>query len=168
MPIACLGPLEPLFDAPAGGVVGFLVFAFLLLRDREEQSGCELQVQRLGGEGVFRGMLIDGNVESKFTKDEMLTNVMVYWVTGTPTSAARLYYELRHPLPGSTRPAGRVEVPTGCAAFPKEISYTPRAWLEAAFNLTHHTVMPRGGHFAALEEPELLTEDIRTFFRTVR
>lgn len=111
---------------------------------------------------------VNGDVESKFTKDELLTNITVYWVTGTPTSAARLYYELRHPPAGSTPTGGRIEVPTGCAAFPKEISYTPRQWLEAAYNLTHHTVMPRGGHFAALEEPELLTEDIRVFFRTVR
>lgn len=108
---------------------------------------------------------VNGDVESKFTKDELLTNVTVYWVTETPTSAARLYYELRHPgFPA----AGRVEVPTGCAAFPKEISFTPRRWLEAAYNLTHFTIMPRGGHFAALEEPELLIDDVRAFFRTVR
>lgn len=108
---------------------------------------------------------VNGDVESKFTKDELLTNVTVYWVTGTPTSAARLYYELRHPgFPA----AGRVEVPTGCAAFPKEISFTPRRWLEAAYNLTHFTIMPRGGHFAALEEPALLIDDVRAFFRTVR
>ena len=108
---------------------------------------------------------VNGDVESKFTKDELLTNVTVYWVTETPTSAARLYYELRHPR----RPAaGRVDVPTGCAAFPKEISFTPRRWLEAAYNLTHFTIMPRGGHFAALEEPELLIDDVRAFFRTVR
>ena len=109
---------------------------------------------------------VNGDVESKFTKDEMLTNVMVYWVTQTPTSAARLYYEVRHP-PGGLR-GGAGDAPLACAAFPKEISFTPRRWLEAQFNLTHHTIMPRGGHFAALEEPELLLEDIRTFFRTVR
>lgn len=108
---------------------------------------------------------VNGDVESKFTKDELLTNITVYWVTETPTSAARLYYELRHPgFPA----AGRVEVPTGCAAFPKEISFTPRRWLEAAYNLTHFTIMPRGGHFAALEEPALLIDDVRDFFRTVR
>lgn len=108
---------------------------------------------------------VNGDVESKFTKDELLTNITVYWVTETPTSAARLYYELRHPgFPA----AGRVEVPTGCAAFPKEISFTPRRWLEAAYNLTHFTIMPRGGHFAALEEPALLIDDVRAFFRTVR
>ena len=112
---------------------------------------------------------VDGDVESKFTKDELLTNITVYWVTQTATSAARLYYELRHPPAGSaSTPAGRLGVPTGCAAFPKEISFTPRRWLEARYNLAHFTVMPHGGHFAALEEPELLVEDIRAFFRDLR
>lgn len=109
---------------------------------------------------------VDGNIESKFTKDELLTNITVYWVSQTPTSAARLYYELRHPLSDSRN--DRINVPTGCAAFPKEISFAPRRWLEVSYNLTHYTIMPRGGHFAALEEPELLVNDIRTFFRTVR
>ena len=109
---------------------------------------------------------VNGDVESKFTKDEMLTNVMVYWVTQTPTSAARLYYEVRHP-PGGRR-GGAGDAPLACAAFPKEISFSPRLWLEAQFNLTQRTIMPRGGHFAALEEPELLLEDVRTFYRTVR
>ena len=109
---------------------------------------------------------VNGNIENKFTKDELLTNITVYWVSQTPTSAARLYYELRH-SPSDSR-NDRINVPTGCAAFPKEISFAPRRWLEASYNLTHYTIMPRGGHFAALEEPELLTNDIRMFFRTVR
>ena len=110
---------------------------------------------------------VNGDVESKFTKDEMLTNVMVYWLTRTATSAARIYYEVRRE-PASLRSSGAGGVPLACAAFPKEISFTPRRWLEAQYNLTQHTIMPRGGHFAALEEPELLLEDVRTFFRTVR
>jgi pimeloyl-ACP methyl ester carboxylesterase len=107
----------------------------------------------------------DGNVEKKFTKDELLTNVMLYWVTSSAASAARIYFE-------NTRDAGpqnaRVEVPTACALFPKEISVPPRRWVEARYNLTRWTEMPRGGHFAALEEPGLLVDDIRTFFRTLR
>ena len=109
---------------------------------------------------------VDGDVESKFTKDEMLTNVMVYWLTGTATSSARIYYEVTHapnPLAG-----GAGDAPLACAAFPKEISFPPRLWLEARYNLTQRTIMPRGGHFAALEEPELLLEDVRTFFRSLR
>ena len=109
---------------------------------------------------------VNGDVESKFTRDEMLTNVMVYWLTGTATSAARIYYEVRRE-PASLR-GGAGDAPLACAAFPKEISFTPRRWLEAQYNLMQHTIMPRGGHFAALEEPELLLEDVRTFFRTVR
>ena len=110
---------------------------------------------------------VNGDVESKFTKDEMLTNVMVYWLTRTATSAARIYYEVRRE-PADLLRADGGGVPLACAAFPKEISFTPRRWLEAQYNLTQHTIMPRGGHFAALEEPELLLEDVRTFFRTVR
>jgi pimeloyl-ACP methyl ester carboxylesterase len=107
---------------------------------------------------------VDGSVEKKFTKDELLTNITIYWVTQTATSSARIYYENQRAKPAQ----GRVQVPTACAVFPKEISIPPRRWVEAQYNLTRWTEMPRGGHFAALEEPELLVEDIRAFFRTVR
>ena len=108
----------------------------------------------------------DGDVEKQFTKDELLTNVMVYWVTGSITSSTRIYYETRH-SPGLGK-RGRVEVPVGCAIFPKELVYAPRRWAETRFNVTHWTEMPRGGHFAAMEEPGLLVGDIRTFFATIR
>jgi microsomal epoxide hydrolase len=121
---------------------------------------------------------VNGNLESKFTKDELLTNVMVYWVTATSTSSARLYFEARHPLGGGYTPgtgagsyapsAERIEVPTGCAVFPKEIAYAPRPWVEARYNLKRFTLMPRGGHFPGAEEPELLVEDLRSFFRELR
>ena len=108
----------------------------------------------------------DGNVESAFTKDEILTNITLYWVTETITSSSRLYYESGNTRP--TRAVGYIEVPTGVAVFPKEISFTPRRWAEASYNIVHWTRMPRGGHFAALEEPELLVDDVRTFFRGLR
>ena len=108
----------------------------------------------------------DGNLDSAFTKDELLTNVTLYWVTETITSASRIYYENTHTR--STRPVAYVDVPTGAAVFPKEISTTPRRWAEARYNIVRWTVMPRGGHFAALEEPELLVEDVRAFFRGLR
>ena len=108
----------------------------------------------------------EGDVESRFTKDELLTNVTIYWATQTITSSTRIYYESRHTPP--SREMGYVETPVGCAIFPKELFIPPRAWAEAAFNVTHWTEMPRGGHFAALEEPELLTEDVRKFFRGLR
>jgi epoxide hydrolase len=106
----------------------------------------------------------NGNIESRFTKDDLLTNVMIYWVTGTATSSARIYYENRVATPVQ----GRVTVPTACALFPKEISTPPRRWVEARYNLVRWTEMPRGGHFAALEQPELLVDDVRAFFRGLR
>jgi microsomal epoxide hydrolase len=106
----------------------------------------------------------DGNVESRFSKDDLLTNVMIYWVTGTATSSTRIYYENRVATP---RP-DRVTVPTACALFPKEITTPPRKWVEARYNLVRWTEMPRGGHFAALEQPQLLVDDVRAFFRDLR
>jgi len=108
----------------------------------------------------------DGDVESAFTRDQLLTNVMLYWLTGTAHSSARLYYENR--VSGNWAAGGRVEVPTGGAIFPREIIRPPRRWAEQAFNITHWTEMPRGGHFAAMEQPALFVDDVRAFFRTVR
>ena len=105
-----------------------------------------------------------GKLENSFTKDELLTNVMVYWVTQTPTSSARIYHERGFYTGG--RKAGKV--PVGVALFPKEINVPPRKWVEARYNLVHWTEMPRGGHFAALEQPDLLVADVRAFFRKVR
>ena len=103
-----------------------------------------------------------GDVEKKFTKDELLTNVTIYWVTETGPSSVRLYYENRRD-PGLQ---GRVEVPFACARFPGEpFAPAPRRWVEASHNLAQYTAMPRGGHFAALEEPQLLVDDVRKFFR---
>jgi pimeloyl-ACP methyl ester carboxylesterase len=112
----------------------------------------------------------NGDPESIFTKDELLTNIMVYWVTETATSAARLYYESSHQSTGGliTEPPGRIDVPTGAAIFPQELVLTPRRWAEAHYNITHWTEMPRGGHFAAFEQPELFVEDVRTFYRDLR
>ncbi|MGE0158997.1 MAG: epoxide hydrolase family protein [Gemmatimonadales bacterium] len=108
----------------------------------------------------------DGNVESAIDRDKILTNVMLYWVTESITSSTRIYYESRHTP--STRPVRYVDVPTGVAVFPKEIYFVPRRWAEARYDVVRWTTMPRGGHFAALEEPELLVEDVRAFFRELR
>ena len=109
----------------------------------------------------------DGDVESVISRDDLLTNLTVYWVTGTAGTSARLYYEtLAAGQP--VMPAERVEVPTAVARLPREIYRPPRSWVEAAFDLRRWTVMPRGGHFAALEQPELLIEDVRSFFRDLR
>jgi pimeloyl-ACP methyl ester carboxylesterase len=109
----------------------------------------------------------DGDVERRFTKDELLTDVMLYWVPEAANASCRLYYEAVHA--DKFPPTGfRVEVPTGCAIFPKEIIKPPRVWAERAFNVQRWTRLPRGGHFAAMEEPELLVEEIRAFFRPLR
>ena len=113
----------------------------------------------------------DGDdIESVYTKDELLTNIMVYLVTGTFNSASWIYYGRREEGGRILSQEGkRVEVPTAAALFPKELlSWPPRSYVERVYNIKQWTEMPRGGHFAALEEPELLIEDIRKFARTLR
>ena len=109
-----------------------------------------------------------GDVESVFSRDDLIANVMTYWVTQTPTSSARMYYE--NYLPGMAVPDGasKVSVPTGVARFPKELMLMPRAWLERRYNIVHWTEMDRGGHFAAMEQPKLFADDVRKFFATLR
>jgi pimeloyl-ACP methyl ester carboxylesterase len=106
----------------------------------------------------------DGDPESVFTRDQMITNVMTYWVTQNITASARLYWELNH----TSEPAPvRIDVPTGIASYPKEVIRFPRSWVERTYNVTHWADMPRGGHFAAMEQPELFVDDVRAFFRSV-
>ena len=107
-----------------------------------------------------------GNVEGRFTKDQLLTNITIYWVTQSINSSTRLYYEVRH-SPFRLGPGERVEAPTGIALFPGELIKPPRAYAEKAYNIRRWTPMPRGGHFAAMEEPALLADEIRAFFREV-
>jgi microsomal epoxide hydrolase len=109
----------------------------------------------------------DGDVERSFTKDQLLTNVMLYWVTGTGASAARLYWEMRQ-AGRSTLPQAPVTVPTGIANFPAEINRSERRDVERRYNVVHWSEQPRGGHFAAMEVPDLFVDDVRTFFRPLR
>jgi pimeloyl-ACP methyl ester carboxylesterase len=115
----------------------------------------------------FRGWSdCDGHPENAFTRDQLITNVMIYWVTQTITSSARLYWETRN---ASSDPPAFVGVPTGVARYPKEqVLRFPRGWVERHYDVRHWTVMPRGGHFAAMEQPATFVDDVRTFFRTVR
>jgi microsomal epoxide hydrolase len=108
----------------------------------------------------------EGDVERSFTKDQLLDNVMLYWLTGTAHSAGRLYYEAEQT--SGFVPGTRIEVPVGVAAFPAEIIRPPRHWAEQRYDVRHWTEMPRGGHFAAFEEPDLLVADVRGFFRPLR
>lgn len=108
----------------------------------------------------------DGNVEHTFTKDELLTNVMIYWVTQTIGSSVRLYYETQR-NPALAKPS-YAKVPAGFAIFPKDILPAPREFAERFFNVRHWQEMPRGGHFAALEQTGLLAADLREFARYLR
>ena len=105
----------------------------------------------------------DGDVVGYFGRDTLLTNLMFYWAPGSVASAARIYYESARD-PAGREERGRVEVPVAYAAFPHEIISPPREWAEAHYAIERWTEMPRGGHFAALEEPELLVDDVRAFF----
>jgi microsomal epoxide hydrolase len=108
-----------------------------------------------------------GDPLRSFTRDRLLTDVMIYWVTRTGTSAARLYWEMRQ-AGRQALPQAPVTVPTGVANFPGEISRTERAWAERRYNIVHWTYPERGGHFAAMEVPDLFAADVREFFRQVR
>lgn len=109
----------------------------------------------------------DGNVERRFSKDDLLTNLTIYWVTETINSSIRLYYEHRH-HGKPVQPVQRVEVPTGVTLTVEPVGQAPREWAERTYNLQRWTELPRGGHFASFEEPELLAEEIRSFFRPIR
>ena len=99
-----------------------------------------------------------------FTMDQMLTNIMIYLTTRSFLTATWIYRGM-FLEGGFAMPAGqRVEVPTGVAAFPRDLlAFPPRAMVERGYNVAHWTTMPRGGHFASLEEPELFLADLRAF-----
>ncbi|WP_310397739.1 alpha/beta hydrolase [Hymenobacter sp.] len=106
-----------------------------------------------------------GEIERRFTKDELLTNLTLYWATETIRSSFTPYFDEEPFLPPQP---GKIQVPTGVAIFPHDLVPAPRAYAERFYNVQRWTEMPRGGHFAALEEPELLAEDLWAFFRPLR
>ena len=96
--------------------------------------------------------------------DRLIVNLMFYWLTGTATSAARLYCESSRAGTGAVSEwTGRVDVPTGYAVYPCELLQTPRAWAAARYKLVHYAVQDRGGHFAAFEQPALFAADLANF-----
>jgi epoxide hydrolase len=106
----------------------------------------------------------DGHPENALTRDQMLDNIMLYWLTGSGASSARLYWES---LGAFDRPP--VTVPTGVSQFPKEIFLSSRRWASKAFpNIVYWNELERGGHFAAFEQPKVFVDEIRSFFRLVR
>jgi len=105
-----------------------------------------------------------GHPENALGRDEMLDNVMLYWLTGTGASSARLYWESF-----SSPPMDAVSVPVGCSIFPKEIFRSSRRWAEKHFgSLLHWNELAKGGHFAAFEQPEIFIDEVRTCFRSLR
>ena len=109
----------------------------------------------------------DGDVERRFSKNELLSNVTLYWMTETIHSSCRLYYESKK-MPLRFNEGDHVGVPCAIAHFPKEAPFPPRAWIERGYNIQRWTEMPHGGHFAAAEEPELLANDIAAFLKPLR
>jgi pimeloyl-ACP methyl ester carboxylesterase len=106
----------------------------------------------------------DGHPENVLTRDELLDNVMLYWLPGNGASSARLYWESYHNVDLSV-----ISTPTGCSIFPKEVIRLSRRWAEKRFtDLRYWNELDRGGHFAALEQPALFVNELQSFFRLVR
>ena len=118
-------------------------------------------------EKFWRWTDCDGHPENALSRDEMLDNIMLYWLPNTATSSARIYWEsFGKPLLEETGP---VKLPTGCSLFPKEIFRPPREWAERAYsNITYWNKLDKGGHFAAFEQPETFVDELRIFFREFR
>lgn len=109
----------------------------------------------------------DGDIEKRFTKDELLTNIMIYWVTQTIGSSLRSYRE--DMLSPSLKPGERVTVPVGVGVFPHELfPVPPRSLGKRTLNVQRWVEIPHGGHFTAWEEPKLVAEEIRAFFADYR
>ena len=111
---------------------------------------------------------VDRNPSGNLTREHILDNITVYWLTGTGTSAARSYWESGQQTAAGKNPPA-VSVPVGFTSFPGEIWRTPRGWAEAIYpTLTYFNEVDKGGHFAAWEEPELFSEEVRATFSSVR
>ena len=109
----------------------------------------------------------DGHPENILNKEELLDNIMFYWLTKSASSSARLYWESFGSFGGN--PEEKLEIPIGCSIFPKEISRTPRSWAEQVYsNIVYWNELEKGGHFAAFEQPELFINEIRSCFRIIR
>lgn len=107
----------------------------------------------------------DGNPENVFTLDELLDNIMLYWIPNTAASSARLYWESFD----NVFFARNLELPTACSIFPKDIYAAPKSWAEKCMhNLIYWNELDRGGHFAAFECPEAFVSELRASFKTLR
>ncbi len=113
---------------------------------------------------------VDGQPTGNLTRDNVLDNITLYWLTGTGASAARPYWELgRAQALAAGQAPPDVSVPVGFTTFPDEIFPAPRSWVEKSYpNVTYFNKVDRGGHFAAWEEPELFSDEVRAAFRSLR
>jgi pimeloyl-ACP methyl ester carboxylesterase len=115
---------------------------------------------------AIRGRTINGHSAGAVTRDDVLDDISLYWFTNTGISASRFYWELKGMSPLI---ASDIQIPTAVTAFPGEIIRAPRSWTERAYpHLIHYNAPDRGGHFAAWEEPQLFTQELRTAFRSLR
>lgn len=106
----------------------------------------------------------DGDLESLLSRDDMLDNITLYWLTGTAASSARIYWQSMRSFKEHS-----IAVPVGVSQFPRDIHETSRRWVEERYpSLTHYNELPKGGHFAAWEQPELFTSEVRACFRCIR
>ena len=122
-------------------------------------------------EKFFEWTDCDGRPENAISRDELLDNVMFYWLTDSGTSSARIYWENNQSAlaGGYDEHAVEIKVPTGCSIFPKEITPTPRNWAEERYpNIVYWNELDKGGHFAAFEQPEVLVDELRKCFRLMR
>jgi len=110
--------------------------------------------------------VLDGDLDSDLTRDDLLDNISLYWLTNTGISAARLYWENK----GDFFDAKDISVPYAISVFPDELYRAPRSWAERAYpdNLIHYNTLDRGGHFAAWEQPEAFSAELRDAFRSLR
>jgi pimeloyl-ACP methyl ester carboxylesterase len=113
---------------------------------------------------------VDGQPTGHLTRDQILDNITLYWLTGTGASAARAYWESgRTQALAAGQPPPAVQIPVGFTTFPDEIFAAPRSWVEQAYpTLSYFNQADKGGHFAAWEEPELFSEEVRAAFRSLR
>jgi pimeloyl-ACP methyl ester carboxylesterase len=123
-------------------------------------------------QGVQLATIVDGEPVGNLTRDHIVDNITLYWLTGTGASAARSYWEdgqaLAQALASGQAPP-EISLPVGFTTFPGEIWRTPRTWAEKAYpNLTYFNEVEKGGHFAAWEEPQLFAEEMRAAFRSLR
>jgi pimeloyl-ACP methyl ester carboxylesterase len=120
--------------------------------------------------GKISKAFLEGEQTGNLSRDSVLDNVTLYWITGSGTSTSRLYWETNKAASASFKdPPPHVRLPVGYTVFPDELFQPPRHWVKHAYHdLVYFNEAPKGGHFAAWEEPELFSQELRAAFRSLR